>query len=1823
MKNRCVFKFLITAIMFALLVGLLAISASAASVEAASGAEFEAAMEQAKNGEIDTIILINDITSTVTKFYPAASRNVIIKSSDGANYTISSTNQLEIGITSGAYQYNKDLRANVTFQNVTFDLNNSQRAFYVSADGGVLNLDGVTIQNGKRSNNNGGAMAVFGEANLTNVTISNCSVESLVPTFYCYGGAIYVEGGKLTLTGGNISNCRTAGGTYNNGGAIYAKNSELTVNGVTISNNTAVWQGGGVFAIDSTVTMNSGNISSNTATGHMGGGVALYSTDFVMNGGSISKNTAHQTGGNVMLAKGSTFDYYYIKGARVSNGTLSASGGWSYSKDFILQNETLNDTTLNVYIKTLTEGNMTLDTSNAPWVHNRATSSYTGNYNLIYTVDSNISLSSTWNISTPAPKNYNQYTDYTLPLYNYIIRGSNDAVISASGQNFSANQLISSTKDMVAVTSGSAILFESITFDAKNTTNLRPLYIASGANVTLAADTLVKGGNANEKGGGVLVNGATLTLNGGAVNYNTGTYGGGVCLTNDATMTINGGELAGNTATERGGAIYLESPSSTVAASRLTINNGNIYSNCAQTRYGQGGAIYIAPSSVSTKGNTVDMYGGKIYENLSRGQGVVAVRLYGVFNMYGGEIYSNSRGLVNEDKSMTANDDRGSGVYVNGGTFKMAKSDLSSSIPTIRDNTGWHGSAIDIENGTVDLSHGLITNNINRLGNGNTTYYGAIFAQAGTLNIGGDISIYGNQAPTRNQEENIFVYSANMTLKVASNLTGKVGIYSKTNTTNTKVATCQSGVTSIGGLFVDNSTKSLSIDGTNVVITDNTPYFITALHSGNVLKLTSGNTLTVDYSSLSSIQGTYTDADFLGIVDVSGFGTDSVQANALYKAGDTISNITGELYAVWVKVDTIPMASAMINASSSSNAASGLKFITTVQTSQLDSIGLFAKSPSTDGDGYIRGTLLGIVGKTDLVFGGNYASDSPINNTGWLSAEKYKGYVGNDLPEGYSAYTTVLTYSNPENYNKAVSFRGYITVEVNGVSSTVYSYFNPPSVLENGDDVTYTTVHHARSARAVVRGLYFKGSETKAKTSLGSNYSKALEIAGYVWDGYNTDWVNSSEIIATNYSYQPTFNLFKNTSVYGKNLSTALQNVDKSGSVISGSIGYTSNYSGYTNALSASEKDISIAQYANGKYGYGYFLTFELYAPVSDYSNATIELLYGTDRRTISGTSMSNQRVNVAFRIDPNSDYIVVRCDWDGAGSTYEPCISVLDLTGLTFQNRSGVDAICELAFAYDRRGEWIQYETYSISRTAGGDGGHNQNIDRTNNLRISPSAIPEEANSTSILYLDCAGFINAVYVNSINSSYGEKESIEIVDDENTRMFFYALTHNEDEIEAAEILADFEAILQPGDLIAYAYTNKNGGNPVDGHTMIYLGNGMMAHCEGEVFIDGSYHKSGDVDKIGHPFDTEEINGAITIESIYDTLLNKDHHRYLFSGQTKKDKFAILRPLDLDGSATTANAQKRLNHLTGVVIETVCSHPYGKTVATGEVITMTYNIANTSSSYKGFTVEFLIPSGTTPVNGTPVVTYSSGNQYAAQAVQLQAGETKTISFSIRVNDNTAEGTKINIKTLAANLSLNTCVVTVGNGLSNVSLNEISSLLSSANTLTATSDFTLMQAFYSKIGASLNLGGAQTIYALLDDIFTYNTGTGFAYMATSSNNAGQKMLAPGLYGGYRLNTTGAIHNARIKKLTTDALMPGDIIVFSGDPFSNISDLPNECNLYIYLGNDTFITYDGGVKTFTANGKDRIAHYTGYSAKYLDDELAQLFGCGVFAVLRPSLY
>lgn len=1808
MKKSIILRSLITAAILAVLATLLTLSVSAASMNVSNGSEFNTAMSKAATGEIDTIILTNDITSTCSSFYPAATRNIIIKSEEGKNYTISSSTMLEVGITSGAYQTNNSLRANVTFKNLTFNMNNAQRAFYVSANGGVLNLDGVTIKNGKRTDNNGGAMSVFGEASLNNVTILDCSVVKSLDTNLCYGGAIYVKGGELTITGGSISNCSSpdlggaiyseggsvsiSGTTISNctayrGGAIYTADA-LTLNNANITGNTATFQGGGVYAENSTVTMTGGSISSNTATNNMGGGVALHNGSFILNSGSISSNTAKTSGANVLISETSTFDYYYVSGARVSSGTLTTTSGWPNSTDFYLYNEKLNDNTLNVYVKNLTNSDYSLS-ADLPRIHNRISDAHYGNYNLIYNVASNIQLASTWNINATKPSTQTQGTNAVAPIFRYIIRSDNGATISASSSGSYTSAESSAT--MAIIASNSYVEFENITFDANNVSNLRTLCINSGSTVTFGANTCIRGGNSSSNGGGVFVNSASLTLSGGAINNNTSAnYGGGVALSNGAKMIINSGEMTGNVAASRGGAINLQDATSSVAASTLTINGGNIYANYSQAS--SGGAINIG-NSISTAQNTVDMYGGAIYNHLSVGQGAIAVRTYTIFNMYGGEIYGNARGSKQSDGSMKEINNRGGAIWVLGGTFNMLKDSTggSTTVPTIHDNRSTYG-VIDIENGTVNLSYGLITNN--KLNVSNTTNYGAIWAQKGTLTIGDEIKIYGNRNTSRNQEENIYVSSAaDMSLKIGSNLKNKVGIYSKTLTAGTSLATINSGVSGLGGLFVDNSTKALAISGSNVVITDNTAYFVTLLPNEDIISVAGNDTLTVNYADFASLQGDFKQEQFLGLVDVSGYGTQSVTANAIYKVGDTLSasSIVGNLYAVWVDIETLGAASAKIDA------YSGLKFITTVNSSILDSLGLTVKSANDEGDGYSRGILLGVVGKNNLVFGGNFGMNATINNAGWLTKEKYTQYTGGNFPlsNGENAFAITLTYKNAENYNKAVSFRGYVTVTVGDNSSTVYSPFNAPDTLQNGDDVTYTFGQHVRSARAVIRSLYFnKKTDTEAQKALGSKYSIALSIAGYTWDGYNTNWANSSYITQTSYEYQPTISLLKDTSVYGKTHSTALANVTKSSRVISGTIEYTSNYSGYTNALSASEKNISLSEYANGKYGYGYYLSFKIKVPVADYtSGATIELAYGTDKRVISG-AISGGYANIACRISPDSDSLVLRCDWDGAGTKYEPCVSVLDLTDLKFNNRSGVDAIRELAFAYDRRGAWIQYETYSMSYAS--------NLFGLNTLRISSSSIPEDATSTNIIYLDCAAFINAVYLHSVGEALGDRESIHIVKDTVNRMYYYQPTKSETEEQKKAILADFEAILQPGDLIAYAYTRTDGAEPTDGHTMIYLGDGMMIHCEGAGnFTDGIRWKSS----TGKPYDVEEVTGAITYESIYDTLLDSTHTRYLFNG---KHRFAIIRPLDTS-STVTDQAQIRLNVLHGVVIEKISSHPYSKTADRGENITITYNITNNATEGRSFTLESTLPSGTTLVSGS-----------LTQAISIKAGETKTVSLTFKVNSGTAYGTKLNFTSAAEGLELNTCTTVVDKGLSSTVINKMTSLVNSEYKFTSTNSFDLMKEIYSYCGATTNTGTAASAYGLWDDIFKLY-GSSHVIFASGSSNAGQKIMVPGLYGGCRMLDNEGL-TSRIKKLTTDTLLPGDIIVFASNPAATLPSLNNYCNIYVYLGNDTFVTYDGGVKTFTADGKTLTAHSSGGAVKFLDDELTQLFGSAAFAVLRPSL-
>ncbi|GHT32207.1 hypothetical protein AGMMS49574_15280 [Bacteroidia bacterium] len=131
------------------------------------------------------------------------------------------------------------------------------------------------------------------------------------------GGAVFVNGGTFTLSGGTISGNTASAGTSAQG------------NG---ADGGGVWVGNG-----GTFVMNSGTISGNTAyynflySGEGGGVYVASGGSFIMNGGTISGNTAISEtsdspyGGGVFVASGGSFTWN--SGATITGNTVTGGGG--------------------------------------------------------------------------------------------------------------------------------------------------------------------------------------------------------------------------------------------------------------------------------------------------------------------------------------------------------------------------------------------------------------------------------------------------------------------------------------------------------------------------------------------------------------------------------------------------------------------------------------------------------------------------------------------------------------------------------------------------------------------------------------------------------------------------------------------------------------------------------------------------------------------------------------------------------------------------------------------------------------------------------------------------------------------------------------------------------------------------------------------------------------------------------------------------------------------------------------------------------------------------------------------------------------------------------------------------------------------------------------------------------------------------------------------------------------------------------------------------------------------------------------------------------
>ncbi len=193
----------------------------------------------------------------------------------------------------------------------------------------------------------------------------NSEYENITP----YGGAVYIEDGTFTMSGGTIENCSaTKGGAVfirkngssspsfimsggatikscsstSHGGCVYLEGGNVTINNGTIDKNRSSDSGGGVYVSDGSFTMTDGDITDNYAATN-GGGVAVASAtaDAVtvnIEGGSITGNSCGRYGGGLSVMPGDDAaivtlgaDSHGLTNPDISNNKAIHRGGGVYT----------------------------------------------------------------------------------------------------------------------------------------------------------------------------------------------------------------------------------------------------------------------------------------------------------------------------------------------------------------------------------------------------------------------------------------------------------------------------------------------------------------------------------------------------------------------------------------------------------------------------------------------------------------------------------------------------------------------------------------------------------------------------------------------------------------------------------------------------------------------------------------------------------------------------------------------------------------------------------------------------------------------------------------------------------------------------------------------------------------------------------------------------------------------------------------------------------------------------------------------------------------------------------------------------------------------------------------------------------------------------------------------------------------------------------------------------------------------------------------------------------------------------------------------------
>ena len=498
-------------------------------------------------------------------------------------------------------------------------------------------------------------------------------------------------------------------------------------------------------------------------------------------------------------------------------------------------------------------------------------------------------------------------------------------------------------------------------------------------------------------------------------------------------------------------------------------------------------------------------------------------------------------------------------------------------------------------------------------------------------------------------------------------------------------------------------------------------------------------------------------------------------------------------------------------------------------------------------------------------------------------------------------------------------------------------------------------------------------------------------------------------------------------------------------------------------------------------------------------------------------------------------------------------------------------------AFTHD-----VHWATYGVAPKAGYNG-NTLTLNTTNNIcnTASVSWNPETltgGNKSTVYYYQCP-------IKTVN---GKVVSL--------------LT----DAEKDTIMQQYISLLRPGDIICYRYNSGNSG-----HAMLYVGNGLIIHSSGS-----SYSATNKTDT------HEATIRFMAVSELFDATISE--RRYMFT----HERFAIVRPQNNTTVKLPENTVNRVTNMDGIIAEKVSSTALGKTVSCGDKVTYTFHIFNTNPEARPVVIADVVSDNATFLAESGNDNWVCDQNQVSLTLTVPADTRISVHYTVQVKDGLAAYTKLDGALATINGVRHKCydtvvantltadqqkkIVDAVNTVKTMDVKELTSV-QIANLIYKTA-FGMDNIFGEGVVSYADLlnGSGKNNVGIFNDTINYSDAS-ILTMTDANTSAPSKMVAPGLFGGqnvYRSSLGGETFyrylNLANSPFRSRYFWEKDLVV--GDLF--LMKATTQDSLYIYIGNDTFVSLGAGHTLFSEQSVSARFGYAPAAAwKYL-------------AVLRPSM-